>query len=245
LDHLVVLIPGKLGFAVTNIDKIEEIKKASFESNIRLVTSNLHRSYSAFANDFGPVNLGVVHRFCNMLSRGLKIVEGCIVYCVEPSSESIANAAFLLGSYLILNCGITPRDAAKPFVASELRLRPFRDATYQESTLTLSLPDCLAALARAHALRWYVPGEFDAGAYDLLADPAAGGDLHRICPKIIAFKGPLAPGSRQRHPGETAHPPAAYVATLRQMGARCVVRLNEPWSYDKEEFERAGIRLFG
>ena len=37
------------------------------------------------------------------------------------------------------------------------------------------------------------------------------------------------------------------MASLRWMGVGCVVRLNdsEPLSYDKAEFERAGIRLVG
>ena len=82
------------------------------------------------------------------------MVESCLIYCVEPSPESIANAAFLLGSYLVLNCGMEPQKAAKPFMASEINLRPFRDTTYNEAMHTITLPDCLTALARAHSLRW-------------------------------------------------------------------------------------------
>jgi protein-tyrosine phosphatase len=55
------------------------------------------------------------------------------------------------------------------------------------------------------------------------------------------MKGPLSRGSSYLETDEIALAPEMYVATLRQLGVTCVVRLNEPDTYDKGEFERAGI----
>jgi cell division cycle 14 len=72
------------------------------------------------------------------------------------------------------------------------------------------------------------------------------GDLAEICPKFVAMKGPLSPESRYR-PGrvdELAFAPEAsrYVPTLHRLGVTCVVCLNEPDTYDKGKFKRAGLR---
>ncbi len=81
---------------------------------------------------------------------------------------------------------------------------------------------------------------FDVQAFSDLYDPSAG-DVSVICPKFVAMKGPLSTNSTFRRARELAFEPDAYAATLLRLGVTCVVRLNEPDTYDKRAFERAGI----
>jgi cell division cycle 14 len=165
-----------------------------------------------------------------------------LVYCVEDSDEDRANASFLLGAFLILGFGWGPEKAAEAFIGNNtpFALRQFRDASFREPTYLLTLQSCLRGLARSVGHGWFGLQEFDAEMYDHFDHPCAG-DLHLICPKFVAFKGPLSIDSQYRIDGEVVLPPEEYVPKLDQLGVECVVRLNEPDTYDKEVFERAGI----
>ena len=65
--------------------------------------------------------------------------------------------------------------------------------------------------------------------------------MHQICPKFIAFKGPLAIGSHHREPNEVSFPPDHYAPLLLSLGVSSVVRLNDADTYAGAEFERAGL----
>jgi hypothetical protein len=62
-----------------------------------------------------------------------------------------------------------------------------------------------------------------------------------VAPKLIAFKGPLDPDYPTYQPGEIALPPEDCAERLRELGVSCVVRLNDPDTYDPRAFARAGI----
>ena len=62
-----------------------------------------------------------------------------------------------------------------------------------------------------------------------------------MAPKLIAFKGPLDPDYPTYQPGEIALPPEDCAERLRELGVSCVVRLNDPDTYDRRAFARAGI----
>ena len=62
-----------------------------------------------------------------------------------------------------------------------------------------------------------------------------------MAPKLIAFKGPLEPDHPALQPGEIALPPEDCAERLRGLGVSCVVRLNDPDTYDPRAFARAGI----
>jgi hypothetical protein len=79
----------------------EWIRQRAQENNsaLKFVSSDLHRRYFPLAADFGPVNLGVVHRFCKAMHKRMAECDGRkLVYCIEDTIESQANASFLLGS---------------------------------------------------------------------------------------------------------------------------------------------------
>ena len=230
---LVTLIPNRLAYTCGNSDEIKILKQKMDGLKVRFISSDLHHKYVPFAADFGPVNLGIVHRFCEAFSKRLLRQSGLLVYCFESSPESQANACFLLASFMILEYGWTAEEAAAPFQCSTVpfRLRPFHDASYSKSE-DLFLEDCLRGLYRASMIGWYTKSGFDSALYEQLDDPL-NGDIHEICPKFVAFKGPLAHGSKYQRCGEVSFPPAFYADALRRLNVTCIVRLNEPDTYDR------------
>ena len=71
--------------------------------------------YRPFCADFGPMNLGMTHHFCEVLQELLLSPEyqrTKIVYYSQPSANDtiqtkndITNAIYLLGSFLVLRLG--------------------------------------------------------------------------------------------------------------------------------------------
>ena len=243
MDSTTVLIPGRLAFLCASPMTVKKIKESDVCKTNRMISSDLHRQYSPLAMDFGPVNLGVVHRFCAAFSKRLaKQDSRLMVYCFEETLEAQANACFLLASLLVLDCCWTAEEAAELFTgpSSPVTLRPFRDATISENPYPLLLLDCLKGLSKSVQFGWFNPKTFDPEEYEHYDSPD-NGDLHRICPKFVAFKGPLAKNSPLRESGELAFTPEHYAPMLQGLGVTCVVRLNETDAYDAVAFRRAGI----
>ena len=278
LKRLRYIIPEKLAYVSLHPEKLPVLKLALQGMNIACVSSDLHRQYTAFCSDFGPVNLAVVHRFCRMMQIKIQATGNgkALLYCIEPDFESLANASFLLAAYLLLRMGHCPAQATEPFTGAgaPFVLSPFRDATFAPQTFELRLRDCIDGLYQAVQLGWYRESEFDVSSYDELDSPHSG-DIHQVhietqqhfmllrlaslciffvcsypssipaaaqvAPKLIAFKGPLAPDHPARQPEEVALPPSESARRLRGLGVTCVVRLNDVDTYDAGEFTRAGI----
>lgn len=74
--------------------------------------------YENYYNDFGPLNLGCVYRYCRILNEKLKeyLNKQYIVHYTSIEPKRKANAAFLLGCYGVLYLSLTPRDALKPLI---------------------------------------------------------------------------------------------------------------------------------
>jgi hypothetical protein len=244
IQEMRYLVPDRLAFLSATTAEIMQLNQADNSSKLLFMSSDLHRRYEPLAADFGPVNLGIVHRFCSGIQKRLaKEPSKVLVYCFETSFEAQSNASFLLGACLMLLFGWSTEDAAEPFTCTTapFTLRPFRDATFKEQTYNLSLKDCLCGLERSISKGWFSLAGFDRRQYDQLEHPLAG-DIHEISPKFVAFKGPLGAGSRHMLPGEIAFPPEFYAPTLERLGVTCVVRLNDADAYDAGELERRGIR---
>eukprot|EP00961_Rhodomonas_salina_P272335 3680111-Rhodomonas_salina.1 len=93
-------------------------------------------------------------------------------------------------------------------------------------------------------LGWFDARSFDIEAYDALADPDTGGDVHRICPKFVAFRGPEDMQSNSDDDTNSdycaAHTPAQYVPVL---SALQVARWPPPCSVLLHANHRARIAL--
>uniref|UniRef100_A0A7S4PI06 protein-tyrosine-phosphatase n=2 Tax=Guillardia theta TaxID=55529 RepID=A0A7S4PI06_GUITH len=233
------LLPNRLSFT---IHKDQGQTKVEIVKNRKLFffSSTFHESYVPYCDDFGPVNLAAVYEFCKYMQEKLqdpRLANRQLVYYAERDVALRTNAAFLLGTYLIVVEQWTPEEAALAFASMGKRLFvPFRDATYQPPTFHLSLLDCLRGLKAAMTAGLFDYESFDVNRYLFLDNPAQY-DLHQPCPKFIAFRGPDSQDARMLRP-------EAYSQIFHTLKVSAVVRLNEASTYDAEEFKKNGIRHY-
>jgi hypothetical protein len=102
----VVLIQDQVAFLSSSQTKAQTLRTSPECKHMLLVSTDLHKKYMPFANDFGPVSLGVVHGFCHAPSKQIHKEQGSVlVYCFDESYQDQANTSFLLGSLLVLCMG--------------------------------------------------------------------------------------------------------------------------------------------
>lgn len=233
------IIPGRLSFS---IHRDEEHTKQLIHQNPRIFyfSSWMQESYEGFCSDFGPVNLAAVVRFCRFMRERLydpRLAKRELVYYCDPDTAYLTNTAFLLGAYLVLVEKWSPESAAKIFENIEpCPFRQFRDATHVPSTFDLCLLDCFRGLARAVESRFFSYESFDVEDYEML-DDAEHADVHIMCPKFIAFRGPLAKAKANRW----ALKPEQFVPLFKELNVSGVVRLNDADTYDKAAFTSRNI----
>lgn len=237
---VIQFLPGRLAFTVHR-DEAETRMAILHDRETYYFSSELHETYEPYCDDFGPVDLATVFNFCNLLQEKLldeRLSGRLICYYAEKDIKFRTNAAFLMGAFMILVEAFSPAEATALLEAvGKYAFLPFRDATHvQPSTFNLSLLDCFKGLQRAWAMRWFDLATFDVHQYNKLARPE-GFDMHKICPKFVAFRGP---NSRDKK----GHRPRGYIDILRHLGVTAVVRLNGVETYDAAEFEREGIRVY-
>jgi len=121
-----------------------------------IFTTDHELVYCRYNSDFGPLNLAMLYRFCEMLNKKLKqpsLSNKRIVYYTGVDAYKRANAAFLIASYTILYLG---RSADEAYVAMAIRssthFPPYRDASLGPSTYNLTLLDTLHAVEKAARL---------------------------------------------------------------------------------------------
>eukprot|EP00286_Rhodomonas_abbreviata_P024282 CAMPEP_0181311552 /NCGR_PEP_ID=MMETSP1101-20121128/13202_1 /TAXON_ID=46948 /ORGANISM="Rhodomonas abbreviata, Strain Caron Lab Isolate" /LENGTH=420 /DNA_ID=CAMNT_0023418299 /DNA_START=187 /DNA_END=1449 /DNA_ORIENTATION=+ len=249
------IIPDRLSFVIHKRDfrsfqtNVQRMKMKNFH----FFTTAFHEAYIPFCLDFGPVNLGVVMKFCDFMKTKLSkplLSNRHLVYCFSADWRLASNACFLLAAYLCIEMKSTPEEALRPFGGMVKRCtRPFRDATFEPSDFLLTLEDCIRGLTKALQQQWLDPTTFDLHDYAKWDSPR-NGDLHQICPKLIAFRGPVTLSRTQsggtmheKDLGMPSQPPEYYVQVLKNMGVSAIVRLTESDTYDAKVFESAGIRV--
>ena len=238
VGKILQLLPGKLSFVLFETEA--QTKKAIMEQrNIYFFSSDFHEDYMPFFHDFGPVNLGVIYQFC-------KLVEGKILdprlgnrmctYYAESDGPRRTNAAFLLGAYLVIKHGWKPEEADQKL--QEMGpgvLCGYKHALNYPSDFKLSVLDCLRGLKKALDAKWFDMETFDLDRYSLLGNPGQF-DLHQICPKFVAFRGPDS-----RDVDARFHAPEHYCELFKSMGVAAVIRLSEEHIYDAVCFVKEGI----
>eukprot|EP00961_Rhodomonas_salina_P122505 1649998-Rhodomonas_salina.1 len=139
----------------------------------------------------------------------------------------------------MLEHSYSPEQAVEQFSRiGQIPVVPFRDATYHKSTFPITVLDCLHGLKKAVDIGWFSLDEFDLDEYFELDDPK-NGDMHKIGPKFVAFRGP---DDKEPDPEEGLHHPKHFVEKFRALGVSTVVRLNEQSTYDAAHFDTAGYR---
>ena len=121
-------------------DTVEAEKMHCFDTDEIITTSRL-------SNDFRPLNLHYVLAFCKLLDQKLAdFPDRKLVYCVEKHPRSVTNAAFLLGSYMVLRMHLAPQMVWACFDDIADELVPYRDATFEPSDFDPTLLDCWSGL---------------------------------------------------------------------------------------------------
>eukprot|EP00282_Hemiselmis_andersenii_P016102 CAMPEP_0114174786 /NCGR_PEP_ID=MMETSP0043_2-20121206/36590_1 /TAXON_ID=464988 /ORGANISM="Hemiselmis andersenii, Strain CCMP644" /LENGTH=588 /DNA_ID=CAMNT_0001272943 /DNA_START=202 /DNA_END=1968 /DNA_ORIENTATION=- len=223
---------------------IEEIQKYP---KLFFFSSDLQERYQNFCADFGPVNLAIVRRFCSYVHEKYsdpRLRSRTIVYYTDDDPATRTNTAFLLGAYMMLCHRMTALEAYLPFRC--LRPSPllgYRDATFVDPpTFTLDVLDCFLGLEKAVQVGWFDVTCFSLDEYEHWDHPL-NGDLHRLSPKFIGFKGP-SEEKTEITPGFYTFTPGEYVQVFKDMNVTAIVRLNEPETYDKTHFEKAGFNFY-
>ena len=199
--------------------------------------------YLPFADDFGPFDLSSLSRFMSTLHHALKRRKSrTVAYAVQNNPRSLTNAAFLLGSFMMIELGFTSNDVWDCFSTIEPMLEMYRDAQSTPADFQLEIIDCWRGIERANTLGWI--DAIDMEEYEHYNNPLEG-DLHFIIPdKLIAFRGPVQLQGSQKYSdvgGVRFFSPGFYVEPFLDMGVSTVIRLNSR-AYDPTPLQSAGIR---
>jgi cell division cycle 14 len=237
-DRYVEIVKDSLAFCVGDSNVIFAMRSKLVKEGVstHFITSPMHQDFGDEFSDFGPPNICIVFRFCTWLADRLsENGSRMLVYHIKPHDKEIINASLLLGSFLMLYEGYTALQTMECFIGLEL---PRRNITYLTGHCGLGLFNCLSAFDKAKG--WLSVKNFPHINEKDKRDSASE-RISVINDKIIAFHGPLANQPQQPEEGDVI-PPEHYLHSFHRLGVSCVVRLSEPDTYDKQLFERAGIR---
>lgn len=235
LADAVEVVPGRLYWVALHGNRPPNSYAHYFSIDHELV-------YEPFFADFGPLNLGMTYRYCQLL---LGKLEECtfqnqpVVHYCSRDPKKRANAAYLICAYQVIILRASAEDAFEPFRSTYPPFLPFRDATTCISTFSLTVLDCLRGLQKAIELGWFDFNTFNLEAYEFF-EKVENGDMAWIVPnRFLAFAGPSAtPTDADGFPAFT---PEDYVRTFQQDGVGLVFRLNKK-QYDRQRFIEYGVR---
>ncbi|CEL93223.1 unnamed protein product [Vitrella brassicaformis CCMP3155] len=200
--------------------------------------------YEPFFADFGPLNLGMVYRYCRLLE--LYLQEHCeksrkvlVHFTNMEDPAKRANSVFLVGAAQIILFQKTADEAWRPFQGLSPPLVPYRDATYGVCTYQCTVLDCLRGLEKGIELGWFNYDTFDLPEYEYY-ERVENGDINWILPgKFLAFSGPQSDTSVENAMGFRYFVPEDYVKVFKRLKVACVIRLNKK-QYDRRTFLEAG-----
>nr|XP_012642692.1 dual specificity protein phosphatase CDC14B isoform X4 [Microcebus murinus] len=210
-------------------------------SNIHYFSIDNELEYENFYADFGPLNLAMVYRYCCKINKKLKsitMLRKKIIHFTGSDQRKQANAAFLIGCYMVIYLGRTPEEAYRTLLFGETSYIPFRDAAYGSCNFYITLLDCFHAVKKAMQYGFLNFNSFNLDEYEHY-EKAENGDLNWIIPdRFIAFCGPH---TRCRlESGYQQHSPETYIPYFKNHNVTTVIRLNKRM-YDAKRFVDAGF----
>ena len=195
-------------------------------------------TYESFCEDFGPLNLAMTHKFVMEVNKIMQKQKHKIYHYTSLEEDKRANAAYLMGAYLVICKKMTAEEAWSFFKDVKPPFKPFRDAINGPCTYECTILDCLRGLQYAIELGWYNPKTFKVKEYEEY-EKVDNGDMNWIIPgKFLAFPSPSS--KEYDEEGYRTFTPQDYCPIFKKMGITLVVRLNKP-AYDKKIFEKNGI----
>eukprot|EP00741_Cyanophora_paradoxa_P020006 tig00021181_g19309.t1 len=201
--------------------------------------------YEPFFADFGPLNLGQLYRFCQILDRKINDPANAkkkIYFYSSHDAHKRANAAYLVSAYAVMCLGRTGEEAYRPFLGIYPPFIPFRDASFGICTYNVTVQDCLMGLHKALENKFIDFSTFNVEEYEYY-EKVENGDLNWIVPgKFVAFSGPS--NTRQETgDGFRTLIPEDYFAYFRKMNVTTIIRLNKK-CYDRKRFVDAGFKHY-
>lgn len=195
-------------------------------------------TYEPFCYDFGPLNLAMTHKFVMEVNKIMQKQKHKIYHYTSLADDKRANAAYLMGAYLVICKKLSAEEAWSYFKDVKPKFVPFRDAISGPCTFECTILDCLRGLQYAIELGWYNPKTFKVKEYEEY-EKVDNGDMNWIIPgKFLAFSSPSS--KEYDEEGYRTYTPQDYCPIFKEMGINLVVRLNKP-AYDKKIFEKNGI----
>ncbi|OMJ87404.1 hypothetical protein SteCoe_10912 [Stentor coeruleus] len=198
--------------------------------------------YQPFCNDFGPLNLGMVYKFCVELEKLVKPSANTykIYHYTSLNLQKRSNAAFLMGAFQIVVLKKSAKEAWSPFAILPPFIE-FRDAGYGGCTYKCSVYHCLRGLEKGIELGWFNYQKFNLQEYEFY-EKVENGDWNWIIPgKILAFASPSPEAFDEN--GLKMWTPEDYSILYKRIGVTAVVRLNNK-TYEEERFTKNGIRHY-
>lgn len=187
--------------------------------------------YRPFFDDFGPLNLGQLHAFCIELEKLLNhpdYKDAQIYHYCSDNFEKKANAAFLMGAYMITYLSRTAKETWKIF--EKEKFVHYRDATRGPCNYKCTLLHCFQGLEWAQKLGWYNRLTFDLEEYQEY-ETIENGDLNWIIPgKIMAFSTPV---DSTKDNEKSSFGPEFYIPIFKKLEISAVFRLGAK-EYDRE-----------
>ena len=204
-----------------------------------------------------PSSLIDMYHFSTFLKE--KIVNNLgkeLVLCAGQSSDQITRAVLLLGSFLILHEGLSPKEVAEAFKPIQNRILDFHEVScVGGSSEIITVFDCWDALSVARTLNWidFRSGPRDDGTSPLLdmdeyaqyESPVNGNLYLAVPPKFVVFPCPTDLGPHRRWMdmrGARYFSPAFYSDLFAHLGVSLVIRA-APCDYDASPFDAHGIEV--
>ncbi|XP_055542735.1 tyrosine-protein phosphatase cdc-14 isoform X2 [Wyeomyia smithii] len=212
-------------------------------SNTHYFTIDDELVYENFYNDFGPLNICMLYRYCQLLNEKLRSAQHArkkIVHYTSVDASKRLNAAYLIGAYSVIYLKRTPDEALKPLTSgcNVLTYTKFCDASYVYSGYRISLYDCIHAVAKALEAGFFNFDDFDSQQYEHY-ERVENGDFNWIVPdKFLAFCGPHSKSRLDN--GYPIHAPETYFEYFREHNVTTIIRLNVK-IYDAARFTVAGF----
>ncbi|KAM4876567.1 dual specificity protein phosphatase CDC14B isoform 10-T12 [Thomomys bottae] len=185
-DNLYLNITDRLCFAI-----LYNRPKSAASEHYFSIDNELE--YENFYADFGPLNLAMVYRYCCKLNKKLKsitMIRKKIIHFTGSDQRKQANAAFLMGCYMVIYLGRTPEEAYRILILGDTSYIPFRDAAYGSCSFYITLLDCFYAIQKAMQYGFLNFNSFNLDEYEYY-EKAENGDFNWIIPdRFLAFCGP-------------------------------------------------------
>ncbi|KAI1719947.1 dual specificity phosphatase, catalytic domain-containing protein [Ditylenchus destructor] len=229
------MIENRLYFAV-----YDSTPKSDQDTVYISVEDSTH--YDQFYDDFGPLNLSVLYRFCESLNNLINNTKKVIFVVTNRCPRNRVNAAFLVASYMVIYKGLSV-DAAYLRVKSiePQKFVGFRDAALGPPTYLLHVHDVIKSVEKAMQFKWlnFSGKSFDPDEYEFY-ERVENGDFNWIIPqKILSFCGPHDKSYTEN--GYPYHSPEVYFDYFRRNNITTIIRLNRK-VYDAKRFTDAGFQ---